>query len=377
MYELITIALIVGYLIILCLVIFTTIHILTHQNEYGSQLLAFLNILAIIFSGILYSTFFIISLILIPSEVIWKVSIVCGSVNLGFAVLIYSFVREYKKIPRFPLICYASLFGLQLGSLFSPDSIILINETSNSHQFLIMDVSKINYIFNITTGLITAIFQIAFVSYLLYISIVINYKARNQKITKNLIISTSITCIPTFLYVFYIFSSVTIFRELHIFLVWLNLIVVCFMLITKPSMFVALTNKIYYLNIYHKSGILLYSYKFEKEEEISDSAIWGNILIGINHILSEFIDKKDQIDVMQTKITDIVVNYNNEHGFAVLVITNKKNEILEKFIGQFMNDFINRYKTELNLIQDLNKIINVSEFEDTKEIIEDNFQIYL
>jgi hypothetical protein len=142
-------------------------------------------------------------------------------------------------------------------------------------------------------------------------------------------------------------------------------------------MFLVLTNKIYYLNIYHKSGILLYSYKFEKEENLTDSAIWGNILIGINHILSEFIDKKDQIDVMQTKETDIIVNYNNEFGFAVLVITNKKNEILENFMESFMNDFINRYKTELNEIQDLNKIINVSEFEDTEQIIKKNFQIYL
>ena len=80
---------------------------------------------------------------------------------------------------------------------------------------------------------------------------------------------------------------------------------------------------------------------------------------------------------MRTKMTDIIVNYNNELGFAVLVITNKKNAILENLMETFMIDFESRYETELNMIQDLNKIINVSEFEDVKELVEKNFNIYL
>jgi hypothetical protein len=151
------------------------------------------------------------------------------------------------------------------------------------------------------------------------------------------------------------------------------------MLIKKPSMFLVLTNKVYYINIYHKSGILLASYEFQRlrDEAISDSAIWGNILIGLNHILSEFIDKRDKIDVMKTKASDIIVDYDLEYGFAVLVITNQKNEILENQIELFMSEFKNEYKNELEEIQDLNKIINVSEFKDTKRIIEKNFKQYL
>ena len=80
---------------------------------------------------------------------------------------------------------------------------------------------------------------------------------------------------------------------------------------------------------------------------------------------------------METKNSEIVVNYNNDYGFAVLVITNKKNDILKNKTENFIRDFKNRYETELNEIQDLNKMINVSEFEDTKEIIENNFQVYL
>jgi hypothetical protein len=141
-------------------------------------------------------------------------------------------------------------------------------------------------------------------------------------------------------------------------------------------MFLELTNKIYYINIYHKSGILLYSYKFSKSPNELDSAIWGNILIGINHILSEFVDKRNQIDVLQTKNTDIIVNY-DESGFAVVVITNRKNAILQNLMKKFTQKFKDKFHTELDEIQDLNKLINVSEFKETKELIGQEFQLYL
>ena len=43
----------------------------------------------------------------------------------------------------------------------------------------------------------------------------------------------------------------------------------------------------------------------------------------------------------------------------------------------FMNRFEYRCRTELNKIQDLNNIINVSDFKDTKKIIEEVFRLYL
>jgi hypothetical protein len=141
-------------------------------------------------------------------------------------------------------------------------------------------------------------------------------------------------------------------------------------------MFLELTNKIYYINIYHKSGILLYSYHFKKSQNEIDSTIWGKILIGLNHILSEFVDKQNQIDVLQTKNTEIIVDY-DEYGFAVVLITNKKNAILQKLLRQFTIEFRNKYKEELLEIQDLNKLINVSEFTEIKELIEKGFQLYL
>ncbi|MHA1194094.1 MAG: hypothetical protein ACTSP9_17705, partial [Promethearchaeota archaeon] len=154
------------------------------------------------------------------------------------------------------------------------------------------------------------------------------------------------------------------------------------MLIKNPELFFILPNEIYSINIYHKSGILLYSYNFgEDPHQRIDSTIWGNVLVGLNHILGEFIDVKDKIDVIKTKKSDIVVKYEIESGYALVVITNKKNQIIENLMEPFSEEFKNKYKKELNDIQDLNRIIDVSDFIadfiDTKEIIKHHFQLYL
>lgn len=164
---------------------------------------------------------------------------------------------------------------------------------------------------------------------------------------------------------------------MYIILHWVNIIAACLMLIIRPKMFLVLTNKVYFIHIYHKSGILLYSYKFDISKNETDSTIWGNLLIGMNHIISEFTNKqKNQIDVLQAKNFDIVVKYDNEYGFAVLVITNKKNSILENLMEKFLKEFKNRYEIELMEILDINKLITVSEFKDSKKIIEECFQMY-
>jgi hypothetical protein len=156
-------------------------------------------------------------------------------------------------------------------------------------------------------------------------------RARKKDISKGLIYNTIIFTFPILMYIFYLVFNLPIFRELHILSLWISISGVCFMLVKKPEMFLEMTNKIFYINIYHKSGILLYSYHFKNSQEEIDSAIWGKILIGLNHILSEFVDQQDQIDVLQTRNTDIIVNY-DDFGFAVVLITNKKNFILQNLM---------------------------------------------
>jgi len=191
-----------------------------------------------------------------------------------------------------------------------------------------------------------------------------------------MILNTVIFSFPIFSFILYILSELPLYREIHILTFWFIILGICTILLKQPEMFIELTNQIYYINIYHKSGILLYSYQSDQIKNETDSAIWGNILIGLNHILSEFVDKQNQIDVLQTKNTDVIVNY-DDVGFAVVLIANRRNAILQNLMKKFAKDFRNKYKEELFEIQDLNKLINVSEFKGTKELIEKGFQLYL
>jgi len=381
MYNPLTISVIIVYFICLIICIFTIVHIFHHHKIFGTVLSSILTILAVFIIGIIYSTLSIFSIIIYQSEyvnlLLWKLSIIMGFVALETVVIVSSFMIEYKKIPFFPVLCYTILLGFLIGSLFFLDSIQIIHKSSTSSPYLITDSSDINFIFSPLTGLITIIFLSLILVNLLYVGIKLYFKSREPKIILGFSINAIILWNPLILYMLYIIFQLPVYRELHIIFIMINSIVLCITLIKRPEMFQVLTNKVYFLNIYHKSGILLYSYKFEKGGIMADSATWGNILIGINHILSEFIDSRDKIDMLQTKNAKIIVNYDNDYGFAILVITNQINEILGKFMEKFTNDFKERYKNELLEIQDLNKIINVSEFEDTKEIIEQNFKIYL
>jgi len=64
--------------------------------------------------------------------------------------------------------------------------------------------------------------------------------------------------------------------------------------------------------------------------------------------------------------SDIVIRYENDYGYALVVITNQKNEIIENLMLGFSNDFNSKYKNKLLDIQDLNRLINISEFIDIK-----------
>ncbi|MHA2007662.1 MAG: hypothetical protein ACXABO_10390 [Promethearchaeota archaeon] len=342
--------------------------------------MAVLNFLTIFIAIVIYSSLYVLSITFYFSEILnlilWKLSVVSGFLSLILTSLIYTFLKEYKTSPDFPFLYFIVLFGFFIGVIISPTSVNINVDSLNSPPFLISDLSKINYSFNTISKLIIIIFQSSVVIYYFILSFLIYRKARNQESVKPLIYNTIFFSVPILMYILYILLQNPIFRELHILILWLTILGVCIMLIKKPEIFLELTNKIYYINIYHKSGILLYSYQFTKAQNEIDSTIWGNILIGLNHILSEFVDKQNQIDVLQTRNTDIIVNY-DEIGIAVVLITNRKNIILHKLMKNFAIDFNKRYKSELLEIQDLNKIINVSEFNETKELIENAFQLYL
>ncbi|MHA1486662.1 MAG: hypothetical protein ACTSSC_05775 [Promethearchaeota archaeon] len=374
-------SLIIGYVLILILSIYTVIQIFRHRNKYGTQLIALLNIANTIIAGILYSTFFMFSVVIFISHdvniLMWKISLVTGFITLLFTSIIYSFFNEYKKIKPFPFIYFTLLFGLLIGALATPDSIILTLNGPIPPMFSIMDPSNMYFEFNLATSIVFILFELFITIYFLYSAAIIYNKTKNRKDSSTLLMNTLVFSISVIMLLLYITVQETIYREIYIVILWVSSFAYYIMLIKKPEMFFILPNRIYSVNIYHKSGIVLYSYNFGDTTDYKiESAKWGTILIGLNHILSEFIDKTDKIDVIQTKKSDIVIRYENDYGYALVVITNQKNEIIENLMLGFSNDFNSKYKNKLLDIQDLNRLINISEFIDIKELIEKHFQLY-
>lgn len=377
-----SISLIIGYIITLCLSVITIIHIIQYRKKYGTELIAFLLAATVLTTGIIYSTLFVFSVTFFISYEInvlfWKLSIVSGVTTLMIASIVYSFFNEYKKIKPFPFLYYTLLLGMLMGALLAPDSIKLILNIPPPSSFSVIDPALINFRFNFITGAIIILFQSLITIYYLYIASLINIRSKKKEESLPLILNTIVFTIPILMNIYYVILQQTIYRELYITLIWITNFTVNITLIKKPEMFFVLPNRIYSINIYHKSGILLYSFNFDKKSDNKDeSSIWGNILIGLNHILSEFVGKKNKIDVIQTKKSDIVVRYEIDYGFALVVITNKKNSIIEDLMLNFSIEFKKKYEDELTDLQDINRLINVSEFSGAKEIVEKNFQLYL
>ncbi|MFX1420002.1 MAG: hypothetical protein ACFE9N_13875 [Promethearchaeota archaeon] len=118
----------------------------------------------------------------------------------------------------------------------------------------------------------------------------------------------------------------------------------------------------------------MYSYNFETGEATDESLLKGSILIGINHILSNFINKKDQLGLIKMQNRDIILEYDNTHGYALLLTTNHKNAFIDKAVHNFMRKFTMLNKEKL---QNLNGLIDVSEFRNAKEIISEFFEPFI
>ena len=377
-------SLIIGYVLILIFRTITVIQIFRHRNKYGTNLIAFLNIANTFMAGILHSTFFMFSVVIFISNdiniLMWKISLVIGFITLLITSIIYSFFNEYKKIKRFPFIYFTLLFGLLIGALATPDSITLILNLNGPPPplFSIINPSNINFKFNLVSSIVGILFVLFIMIYFLYSAAIIFNKTKNKEESSPLLLNTVVFSISIMMLVLYISLQETIYREMYIIISWVSSFAIDIMLIRKPEMFFILPNRIYSVNIYHKSGIVLYSYNFDNTTDYKiESARWGTILIGLNHILSEFIDKTDKIDVIQTKKADIVVRYENNHGYALVVITNQKNDIIEDLMLDFSKEFNSKYKNKLLDIQDLNRLIDIKKFINIEKLVEKHFQLYI
>ena len=162
--------LLIGYIFALSIGIYTLIHIIRNHKDYATLLIAFMNFFAIFITVVIYSSLFVLSIITFYSEdvnlILWKLSLITGFITLGFTLIIYSFLVEYKKIPVFPLLIYMILLGLLIGNLLSPDSIKIIIDPSKTSPHLIFNSSTINFIYHPITTLLVAVFQLSILLYL-------------------------------------------------------------------------------------------------------------------------------------------------------------------------------------------------------------------
>lgn len=377
----------IGYFFILTLGLIVSVHNIRNRKSFGTLYLALLFTAVAFVLGVIHASLYILSVLFFFSEEInilfWKFSILAWFVSLIITSLLFSSFRKYKKLQSFPFLFYALFLGLLIGALLTPDSIIVNLSIPLPSLIIILQPSLINYFYNFFTGAIIILFQILIISHYLYTTILINVRSKKKKETLPLLFTALIFSLLILLNIFNIIFHQTPFRdffnrELFIIILWIADFGLSIIIIKKPEIFYILPNRIYSINIFHKSGILLYSYDFgEQIDSKTESLVWGNILIGLNHILSEFLDKTDKIDVIQTKDADVVVKYEEDSGYALIVITNKKNSIVEDLMTNFSNEFKGKYKNELKEILDINRIINVSEFSDLKDLIEKIFQLYL
>ena len=199
-----------------------------------------------------------------------------------------------------------------------------------------------------------------------------NKSSRNTLLMLTIFFSTLI-----FIYTSFLFFQIEILKNLYLSLYLIAAFSALLTTITNPEAFIEQTNKISDFVIFHKSGILLYSYNFETGEETDEASLKGTILIGINHILSNFINKKDQLNLIKMQNQDILLEYDNTNGYAILLITNHKNSFIERAVQRFMKKFNEVNREVLKNINGLSQLIDVSEFRDAKNILYEYFSPFI
>ena len=350
--------------------IFAIVHLITHRRDYGTSLIYLTLIFLYILDHGLFFTFFILSTrtYFPPSWALflWKASIVFLLTSMAVMQnVIHSFSLGYKKKLRtFTAIYYSLLASLIVGFLFHEDSITLLRHGDHYHYMEHPVISVLIFIYYMSIILIGGISQWR-----------VRNRTRRPMVAKLFFLVIGSFLIILIMYNLYIVSDTVYSKNNFIICYLLGGVVILYIALKKPELFVLITNKIDEFIIFHKSGILLYSFDFKSGEEIG-SSIKGSILIGINHILSSFVNKKTQINVIKMEGRDIILEYDVSLGIALLLITNNRNQILEKRIANFMQDFTTQHGAILRSIEGDSRLIDVSQFKGAKKVLRKHFKPY-
>jgi hypothetical protein len=342
---------------------------LFHRENYKPEVGFFIVIMLYVASESVYfilfnlsvETFFDVNLALI----LWSVSIFARVISNGTWSAIHSMELNKSSRVRFlPVIIYILLGGIILSLLFNPVS-FLVTQTEFEYY----------YFFSNLPLLISIVSFNGFIVVISWITQIKGYKDINdRKLGKLYFLFVFLLCLKILWYTLYILTLNSLFKILHqtFYIIFIGFVV--FLVVKKPNVLVVFTNKIYDFIIFHKSGILLYSFNFEKQSEVDESFLKGSILIGINHILANLSNVENQITLIKMSDRAIVFNYNNQLGYAVLLIAKHKNKILESAVDNFTNKFAEINKDSL---KKLGGLIDVSIFKNAHDLIEEYFSHYL
>ena len=273
-------------------------------------------------------------------------------------------LHKNSKIKIMVILMFIFISGIIFGLLYD----------STSFNSSVID-QNINYSFKnplLLTFIIFFNFSIAIVLVTSQIKGFSNF--HDKKLGQLYNVNTILFCISLILYSIFLINQNIWIKYAHIIFYLFSSSFSFYIFIKKPSHFTVFTNKLYDFIVFHKSGILLYSYNFETRQEVEESLLKGSILIGINHILSNFSNLENQVSVIKMSDRGIIFNFNNELGYATLLIAKHKNSILENAVNEFNLNFSKKY---FETLTNLKGLIDVSNFRNTSELVREYFKAYL
>ncbi|MHA2035460.1 MAG: hypothetical protein ACW98X_03445 [Promethearchaeota archaeon] len=292
-------------------------------------------------------------------------SITFWIISIPVLSIIQIFVIKVRRITPLPSVFYALIGGLIINLIYLPNSIEIFQGSPNYYYFVFNNLALI---------VILMIYNVMIFSYMWY-NIINNFsKFRDKKIGRNLeFLTLNFSLIIIFYSLHLVFQNI-LFEYFYVSIYLIGALIATYNIYKKPDLFIELTNRIFNFIIFHKSGILLYSYNFETGKETDDSLLKGSILIGINHILSSLVDKKEQLNLIKMQDRDILFEYDTTNGYAILLTTNHKNTFIEKAVKCFMEEFS---KLNYKKFENMNGLIDVSEFGNAKDLILEFFTPYI
>ena len=349
--------------------IFGIIFFSTHRENLGTKKTYVLMFLIYLIGGICYFTTFTLSSMTYfkrdTALILWKISMIIRipAMLLLFSLQI-SIIESHKA--KFTYISIISfLGGLIVGLLFFPNSF----EIMNVEGVYIIDVKNIYFlIFNL-------LYDVFLIVFMIHILLKTYFIIGNKRLFRTMVFGTVVATFIILTNTLYLITQNLLFRYLHLTVYLGSSFFMLIMIVKKPEQFIDFSNKIYNFIIFHRSGILLYNYYVKNGNEADDSLLKGSILIGINHILLNFINKKDQLNLISLRNHhDILLEYDNELNYAILLIVRRKDVFIDRAVQLFMNNFS---KLNEDKLLNLNGLIDTSVFKNTGEIIKEHFKPFL